>query len=84
MVGVDVADVEEVVVDVHPLVLELTGKTAPRDGLEAKFSVYHGGAVGLLLGEVTPGQYEHDVVLDRRVVALRARFRAVPRREFAG
>ncbi|KAJ5512255.1 hypothetical protein N7463_001807 [Penicillium fimorum] len=77
-VGVDVADVEEVVVDVHPLVLELTGKTAPRDGLEAKFSVYHSGAVGLLLGKATPAQYKGDVVLDRRVVALRDRFRAVP------
>ncbi|KAJ5958249.1 uncharacterized protein N7479_005399 [Penicillium vulpinum] len=77
-VGVEVDDVEEVVVDVHPLVLELTGKTAPRDGLEAKFSVYHGGAVGLLLGKATPAQYEDDVVLDRRVVALRGRFRAVP------
>ncbi|CAI7625756.1 unnamed protein product [Penicillium glandicola] len=76
--GVDIEDVEEVVADVHPLVLELTGKTAPRDGLEAKFSVYHGGAVGLLLGKAAPAQYEDDVVLDRRVVALRARFRAVP------
>ncbi|KAJ5360723.1 hypothetical protein N7517_009914 [Penicillium concentricum] len=76
-VGVDVADVEEVVADVHPLVLELTGKTAPRDGLEAKFSVYHGGAVGLLLGKAAPAQYEDDVVLDKRVVALRARFIAV-------
>lgn len=69
-VGVDVADV-------HPLVLELTGKTTPKDGLEAKFSVYHGGGVGLLLGKAAPAQYEDDVVLDGRVVALRARFRAV-------
>ncbi|KAF9248372.1 hypothetical protein DTO006G1_1213 [Penicillium roqueforti] len=76
-VGVDAADVEEVVASVHPLVLELTGKTAPKDGLEAKFSVYHGGAVGLLLGKATPAQYEDDVVLDTRVVALRDRFRAV-------
>lgn len=77
-VGVDVADIEEVVADVHPLVLELTGKATPKDGLEAKFSVYHGGAVGLLLGKAAPAQYEDDVVLDGRVVALRARFRAVP------
>ncbi|KAJ9490525.1 hypothetical protein VN97_g2737 [Penicillium thymicola] len=77
-VGVDVADVEEVVADVHPLVLELTGKTTPNDGLEAKFSVYHGGSVGLLFGKAAPAQYEDDVVLDGRVVALRARFRAVP------
>ncbi len=34
---------------VHPLVLELTGKTAPRTGLEGKFSVYHACAAGIML-----------------------------------
>ena len=29
---------------------ELTGKKEPKDGLEAKFSVYHGCAAGLLFG----------------------------------
>jgi len=76
-IGGEVGDVESVLVRVHPLVLELTGKTAPKDGLEAKFSVYHGGAVGLLFGKATPAQYEDDVVVDGRVVQLRARFRAV-------
>ncbi|KAJ5183039.1 hypothetical protein N7492_000655 [Penicillium capsulatum] len=35
--------IQSVEIDVHPLVVELTGKTTPKDGLEAKFSVYHGG-----------------------------------------
>lgn len=61
--------------EVHPLVVELTGKTAPQDGLEGKFSVYHGGAVGLLFGKATPAQYEDAVVLERRVVAVRERIR---------
>ncbi|OKO99841.1 hypothetical protein PENSUB_8058 [Penicillium subrubescens] len=69
--GIDIERVVSVVVQVHPLVVELTGKTAPRDGLEGKFSVYHGGAVGLLFGKATPAQYEDDVVRDLRVVAVR-------------
>jgi len=48
-------DIMDVQLTVHPLVLELTGKTKSRDGLEAKFSVYYGAAIGLLLYKVTPG-----------------------------
>ncbi|KAJ5795136.1 hypothetical protein N7457_001735 [Penicillium paradoxum] len=70
-VGIDVEEVEEVIADVHPLVLQLTGKTAPK-------AYYHGGAVGLLFGKATPAQYEDHIVVDERIVALRNRFRAVP------
>lgn len=45
--------------------------------MEAKFSIYHGGAVGLLFGKATPAQYEDDVIVDERVVQLRDRFMAV-------
>jgi aconitate decarboxylase len=44
------------------LVLELTGKKYPKDGLEAKFSVYHGAACGLLYGRATPAEYTDEVV----------------------
>ena len=67
----DAGDIHHVQLTVHPLVLELTGKTKPRDGLEAKFSVYHGAAIGLLLGKATPAQYEDDVVQDAKVIGLR-------------
>ena len=40
------AAVARIELRVHPLVLELTGKKEPRDGLEGKFSVYHGCAAG--------------------------------------
>ena len=33
---------------VNPLVLELTGKSSPRDGLEGKFSIYHAVAIALV------------------------------------
>jgi aconitate decarboxylase len=71
--GLAVGDIESVHATVHPLVLELTGKTKPRDGLEGKFSFYHGGAIGLLYGKGTPSQYEDSVVTDPEVVGIRDR-----------
>ena len=56
---------------VHPLVIELTSKQAPRDGLEGKFSVSHGAAVGLLYGKAGPAQYADSVVRDPKVIAVR-------------
>ncbi|KAK4901856.1 hypothetical protein LTR27_001629 [Elasticomyces elasticus] len=56
---------------VHPLVIELTSKRTPKDGLEAKFSVYHGAAVGLLLGKAGPAQYANEVVQDQAVIEIR-------------
>lgn len=59
--------------EVHPLVLELTSKKNPKDGLEAKFSVFHGAAVGLLFGKAGPSEYEHAVVCDDEVARMRDR-----------
>jgi len=61
---------------VHPLVLELTGKKTPQDGLQAKFSVYHGGAIGLVLGKAGPAQYEDSVVLSADIVDVRDKISA--------
>lgn len=74
--GFRVEDIETVHAKVHPLVLELTGKKEPRDGLQGKFSVYHGGACGLIFGKATPSQYEDEVVQDPKVVAVRDRIEA--------
>ena len=54
--------IESIELFVHPLVLELTGKKTPKDGLEAKFSVYHGAACGILYGKATPAEYTDEVV----------------------
>ena len=70
------SDIKKVHAVVHPLVLELTGKKTPQDGLQAKFSVYHGGAIGLVLGKAGPAQYEDDVVLDRNIVTVRDKIEA--------
>lgn len=69
--GLSVKDIQSVHAKVHSLVLELTGKRKPKDGLEGKFSVFHGGAIGLIFGKGTPSQYEDRVVLDEEVVGVR-------------
>jgi aconitate decarboxylase len=69
--GLEVVDIKEMKAKVHPLVLELTGKRKPKDGLEGKFSVFHGGAIGLTFGKGTPHQYEDEVVRDPAVIEVR-------------
>jgi 2-methylcitrate dehydratase PrpD len=65
------ADIAAVSLRVHPLVLELTGKTAPRIGLEGKFSVFHSAAAAIVDGDCGEEQYSDQRVLDREIVALR-------------
>ena len=76
--GRTVEDVKKVEARVHPLVIELTSKRKPRDGLEGKFSVFHGGAVGLLYGKAGPAQYADDVVTSPEVIAIRDKIDATP------
>ena len=71
--GMNPGEIREVSLRVHPLVVELTSKRYPHDGLEAKFSVYHGCAVGLLYGKAGPAQYEDGVVTNVEVMGLRDR-----------
>jgi len=61
---------------VHPLALELTGKPAPKDTLEAIFSVYHGVAVGILEGKAGNWQYTTERVCADNVAAMRQRIKA--------
>lgn len=74
--GVTPEQVRAIELRVHSLVLELTGKKEPRDGLSAKFSVYHGCAVGLIHGRAGEAEFADAVVNDPRVVALRAKVQA--------
>ncbi|HET9579868.1 MAG TPA: MmgE/PrpD family protein [Usitatibacter sp.] len=69
--GIRPEDIERVELKVHPLVLELTGKKEPQDGLQGKFSVYHGFAAGLIFGRAGEGEYDDDVVRREDVAALR-------------
>ena len=74
--GITAEQVERIELRVHPLVLELTGKKEPRDGLQGKFSVYHGAAAGLIYGRAGEDEFSDAVVADPRVVALRDKVQA--------
>jgi len=63
--------VERIELKVHSLVLELTGKKEPADGLQAKFSVYHGCAAGLSFGRAGEDEFADAVVNRADMVALR-------------
>lgn len=68
-------------VEVHPLVIELTSNPAPKDGLEAKFSVAHGVAVGLFVGKAGPAQYTDEAVADPNISDLTSRVQALSKSE---
>lgn len=69
--GVTAQDVERVELKVHSLVLELTGNKEPQDGLQGKFSVYHGFAAGLVFGRAGEGEYDDAIVMREDLVGLR-------------
>lgn len=75
--GLQPAQVREIETRVHPLVLELTGKKAPRTGLEGKFSIYFCAAIALVEGNARESQFTDEKVNREDVVALRDRVRAV-------
>ena len=74
--GMKAEDVERVELRVHPLVVELTGKKEPQDGLQGKFSFYHGFAAGLIFGRAGEGEYTDEIVAREDVVRLRRKVNA--------
>ena len=69
--------IERVDLKVHPLVLELTGKKTPQQGLEGKFSIYHAVAVALVEGAGGEKQFSDRAVNDQTVVSLRGKVNPV-------
>jgi 2-methylcitrate dehydratase PrpD len=69
--GVRPEQVQRIDLRVHSLVLELTGKKEPADGLQAKFSVYHGCAAGLTFGRAAEEEFADAIVNREDMVALR-------------
>jgi 2-methylcitrate dehydratase PrpD len=63
--------IDRIELKVHSLVLELTGKKEPADGLQAKFSVYHGCAAGLTFGYAAEDEFSDAIVNRPDMVALR-------------
>jgi 2-methylcitrate dehydratase PrpD len=75
--GVRPEQIERIDLSVHSLVLELTGKKEPQDGLQGKFSVYHGCAAGLIYGRAGEEEFLDEVVRDPLVVETRRKVHAV-------
>ncbi len=69
--------IERVDLKVHPLVLELTGKKTPQQGLEGKFSIYHAVAVAIVEGAGGEKQFSDRAVTDPTIVALRGKVNPV-------
>ena len=69
--GVRPKHIERIELRVHSLVLELTGNKNPKDGLQGKFSVYHGCAAGLMVGRAGEDEYADAFVTRPDVGALR-------------
>jgi 2-methylcitrate dehydratase PrpD len=74
--GLRAEDVERIDLKVHSLVLELTGKTTPRIGLEAKFSVYHACAAAIIFGKAGEHEFSDATVAQPDIIALRDRIKA--------
>ena len=68
--------IERIDLDVHPLVLELTGKRTPQTGLEAKFSIYTAAAIAIVAGAAGPKQFTDEWARNPDVMTLRDRVTA--------
>lgn len=74
--GLHARDIAHVELQVHRLALELTGRARPSTGLEGKFSVFHGAAVGLIDGAGGELEFSDARVQAADTTALRARISA--------
>ena len=78
------ADVRAVRLRVAPLVLDLCNQQDITRGLQGKFSVYHGAAVGLVRGRAGLDEYTDAAVNDPDVKRVRERATAFRRRLMRG
>jgi 2-methylcitrate dehydratase PrpD len=74
---VDPASIVSVRLRVAPLVLDLCNQQNITRGLQGKFSVYHGAAVGLVRGRAGLQEYTDDAVSDPAVKRVREATTAV-------
>ena len=76
--GVRPLEVELVEARVHPLVMELMNRPAPRIGLETKFSVQHAASAALVDGACYPQQFTDAKAVDPVISGLRQRIQLSP------
>lgn len=71
----DVARLEELVLQVHPQALTVSGIMEPATGLQAKFSALHSAAVAFVDGAAGMAQYTDAKVADPAILAVRRKIR---------
>ena len=74
---IDPASVVAVRLRVAPLVMDLCNQQNITRGLQGKFYVYHGAAIGLVLGKAGLREYSDETVNDPQVRRVRERTTAV-------
>ncbi len=74
---IDPAAIKSVSLRVAPLVMDLCGKKAITKGLEGKFSVVHGAAIGLVRGKAGIQEYTDEAVNDTAIQRVRESTTAV-------
>jgi 2-methylcitrate dehydratase PrpD len=75
--GLKPDQIDRIELRVNPQVLVVTGKKAPQDGLEGKFSIYHAVAVAIVDGAGGKKQFSDQAVRDPAVMALRTKVNPV-------
>jgi 2-methylcitrate dehydratase PrpD len=75
--GLKPEQIKAIDLKVHPLVLNLMGKTEPKAGLEGKFSVFHAVAVAMVTGRAGEQAFTDKAVSDPTVVGVRKKVSAV-------
>ena len=75
-------NIEEINLQVHPLVFELMDRPSPTTGLDAKFSFQHCAATALIYGSGTDEQFSDLRVNEPEVQALRAKIQATINNSF--
>ncbi len=74
--GVKPEQIRSIDLKVHPLVLNLMGKTDPKSGLEGKFSIYHAVAVAMVTGKAGEKAFTDAAVADPETLMVRKKIKA--------
>ena len=69
--GLRADQIDRIDVRVNPFVLQVTGQTEPKTGLEGKFSVYHCAAAAVFDGAARKAQFTDARVNDPALISLR-------------
>ena len=80
---VDPEEIDQIQLEVHPMALDVTGKRAPRTGLEGKFSVYHCVAAACIDGTCGLDQLTDEKVQNRQITDLRGKIVAIRNDSFS-